>query len=311
VYVDGAVTFEQSGEDRIGRVSRNLTAGTHNIRFAYEKDASGSAGRDTAQIDDVTVKSSRGHQIFRFETASLAAPEGWSTGGAGGGWTVARPSIRRGLQRPVSAAFAGYNPNGLVSSTERTLTWPAGASKNQLKIGYLVESEESRDVFRVYVDGIAKFSMSGREREGVATIDVGAPGAHVVRFAYEKDESVDEGLDDARVLRMEAISDGNAFQILDLDAAELGAAPPGWSAADPAHANWTITGSMTALAQVPAGDQPTVDGLRESAYRQGSRLFLGDLATLATSPAKLAPGRERERGAGQAPLRRDSRSTRH
>ena len=288
VYVGGALSFQQSGEDRIGRVRKDLTAGSHSIRFAYEKDATGSTGRDTAQLDDITVKTSKGQEVFRFDSPSLGAPQGWTTGGAAGGWQITRPSIRRGLQRPASAAFAGYNAAGLVSSTQRSITWPAGASKNLLKLGFQVDSEEGKDFFRVYVDGVQKFSESGAGRAGVTTLDVGAPGAHVIRFTYEKDESVDEGLDDARVLRMEAIADGQAFQLLDLDQSELGTDPPGWVATNSSEQNWTVAPGLTALAYaLPGSAQPTVDGQREPAYVEGSRLRLGDLRTTAAQSSKL------------------------
>jgi hypothetical protein len=276
-YVDGAQVFEQSGLDRIGRTRQELTAGTHTIRFAYQKDGSGDAGRDTAQVDDVTVRTSKGQEVFRFNSPSLAAPEGWSVGGSGGGWSVARPSLRRGLQRPASIAFRGYAASGVVASTQRSITWPAGSGKNLLKVAYAVDSEEGADFFRIYVDGVEKLAVSGANRSGIASIDVGAAGAHIVRFAYAKDQSVDEGLDDARVLRLEAIASGKAFQTLDLDGAELGASASGWVSASGSEPNWTMSPSFASLAHVPvASAPPVVDGLRDPAYAAGARLNLGD-----------------------------------
>jgi hypothetical protein len=288
VYVDDALKFEQSGADRIGRVRKDLTAGTHTIRFAYEKNGSVSTGLDTAQVDDVTVKSTKGQEHFRFDAPALGSPSGWTTGGNSGGWVVAQPTRRGALQRPASAAFSGYTASGVVSSTKRSITWPSGSAKNVLKVGYLVDSEADKDFFRIYVDGVEKFAKSGAGQSGVASIDVGGSGAHEIRFAYEKDESVDEGMDDARVLRLEAIADGEAFHMLDLDDEPVGGAPAGWSAGEAGHTNWTVAPSLSPLVFVePQGDSPTVDGVREGAYSKGSRIKLWDLGTVLVAPGKL------------------------
>lgn len=288
VYVDGAAVFEQSGEDRIGRVQHDLSAGSHVVRIAYEKDATGDFGRDTAQVDDLVVKSRKGQEIFRFDVASTGVPAGWTGGGHAGGWKVTRPTLRRGLARPASAAFSGYTANGVVSSTQRAFTWPSGAQTNTLKVGYRVDSEANHDFFRIYIDGTEKFSTSGTRKAGTATIDVGGPGSHVVKFAYEKDQSVDEGMDDAEVLRLEALADGQAFQLLDLEAGELGSETASWTAGSPTQANWTLTPGSSALAYVlPGTAQPAIDGLRESAYSSGSRFAMGELSSAAVPPAKI------------------------
>ena len=55
LYIDGAQEDEASGTEDWTYFSTILSAGSHTIRFSYEKDYSQSGGQDCAWIDNVTL----------------------------------------------------------------------------------------------------------------------------------------------------------------------------------------------------------------------------------------------------------------
>jgi hypothetical protein len=284
VRIDGTVAFEASGDAGAGRPRLALAAGNHVVRFSYEKDAAQDNGQDTAWVDDVRVRSG-GKLVgsWRFDEASLSTPTGWQSGGFGGGFVVARHAPRRALRRSVEAAFPGYNPNGLTASAERQIVWPAGGANNTFTIFFFVDSEDGHDFFKVSVDGVEKFSISGRERFGRQEIDVGGPGAHTVRFDYVKDQSVDEGLDDARVMHFEARSNGVAFELGGFDGHEVGADVSGWAKPAGVDIGWVSGAGIEAeLFAFPTSvnAEPVVDGLREAAYKRGTKVSFRESGNL-------------------------------
>ena len=82
--VDGAQSFAESGSHRAGRATISVAAGTHVVRIAYERDASGSAGRDTAWVDNLRCVGGTLQASYRFDDPLLSAPLGWQSGGASG-----------------------------------------------------------------------------------------------------------------------------------------------------------------------------------------------------------------------------------
>lgn len=57
LYVDGSAVDEASGNDPWTYVSTPISAGTHTIRFSYEKDYSQASGQDCAWVDDIMLPS--------------------------------------------------------------------------------------------------------------------------------------------------------------------------------------------------------------------------------------------------------------
>lgn len=109
VRVDGSVKFSASGRDRGGTAKVALTSGTHLLRFAYVKDAQGSAGQDTAWLGRVRVF--QGNEVLEnhvFNESSLGPAAGFTAGGSGGGFQVSPTPRRHTLRRPVAGAFLGY-----------------------------------------------------------------------------------------------------------------------------------------------------------------------------------------------------------
>jgi len=133
------------------------------------------------------------------------------------------------MRRPLAMAYAGYQGVGSISAgIERTLTWPSSSGSNELRVGYLVDSEESHDFFRVIVDGVVQFQESGRRKLGTAKIPV-AGGPHLVQLEYLKDDSGDEGFDEARVLSVEVRSAGQLIQSAGPDGYGVSTGVPSWT----------------------------------------------------------------------------------
>jgi hypothetical protein len=54
-YIDGTRVVHESGESGWQQYSTTLTAGSHTVRWEYDKDVSLSEGSDTAWVDDITM----------------------------------------------------------------------------------------------------------------------------------------------------------------------------------------------------------------------------------------------------------------
>jgi hypothetical protein len=130
-----------------------------------------------------------------------------------------------------------------TSYGERSLVWAGAAScvlaqgNCTLEFDYFSDSEQGWDYLRVRVDGQVKLAVTGRNKAGRASIPVG-PGAHVVRFSYEKDGSVDVGRDTAwvdNVVTNSPAGVADSFHFLERGLTT----PPGWTAAG--HGGgWTV-----------------------------------------------------------------------
>jgi hypothetical protein len=73
----------------------------------------------------------------------------------------------------------------------------------EVSFDWLASSEAQRDVFSFRIDGKTALQSSGIEaREFSSFVHVLAPGKHVLRWEYAKDEATDTGLDEAQVRRL-------------------------------------------------------------------------------------------------------------
>lgn len=136
-----------------------------------------------------------------------------------------------------------------LSYVERTITWPS-ATYNSLDFDYLVDSEESFDFLKVYVDGSLIGSWSGIGKSGHFSQPVTA-GTHVVRFEYAKDGSVDRGLDTAWIDNVLAESSSHLV-LEERFEARQSAVPSGWSTGG-AGGGWArVPGPIRRLMRRPA-----------------------------------------------------------
>jgi len=300
VYVDGVVKFEASGSNRSGRASVDVPSGTHTIRFEYFKDNTGNFGLDTAWVDNIRCETcGQIFATFRFNERDAGGgggttPPGWTGGGTGGGWKVGAPAAGRGIRRPVTLAFLGYQAVERKSNLQRTIVWPAGSAHNTFTFDYFVDSEQGHDFLKVYVDNVVKFTISGRNQTARATIDVGAAGGHTIKFEYVKDVSVDVGLDDARVDNVICNSDGGVFERDTFDGVEVGGIPAGWTPGDGCFHDDGWVGANPRLPRVylaggtPA-PLPVPDGVlsRNNEYASPTRLLLADYGSTTGAPGEL------------------------
>lgn len=275
---DGAVVFEASGRNRAGRARVNIPQGSRVLRVSYEKSATGSGTSELAWVDNLRCGGGSLNASFRFDEPILQAPNGWQAGGATGGWEIALHDAARSLRRPAGGAFTGYQPGGVRTASERTISWPSTgqpSQRNTVLIGYAVDSEQDHDFFKVFVDGSEKLSVSGVQRSGKVEIDVGAAGPHVIRLEYVKDESVDEGLDDARVLQLAARIDAATFEVGAFDGLSVGSYPADWQASAGASDGWVVGAGIEprlyVTPETPSAE-PVADGLRDDAYDRGTRV---------------------------------------
>jgi hypothetical protein len=207
------------------------------VRFEYVKDAAVDSGLDFAAVDNVTTDTGVGPSTSeRFNERLLGIPVGWTAGGTGGGWKIARKPAPVGAGRPQSHAYLGYQQLTSTSGMQRTMNFVAPAT---MTFRYYVDSEFGWDFLRVYVDDVKKFEVSGRDRQGLERIDV-ASGTHTFKFEYFKDRSVDDGLDTARVSEIVFRQGGSILEADVFDGQLTGSIPSQWSASG-THGGWVVT----------------------------------------------------------------------
>ncbi len=218
-----------SGFHQLRELAVPVTAGTHVIRFTYVKDGSIDTGLDRVWVDDVRFVERNGGV---FDSSTFSDAEGcsipnWDRGGEGGGWCVAELSARREWRSPLAMSNAGPQSGPRSAGIERDIEWPLD-SGNFLLVDYLVDSEQDHDFFRILVDDVERFRVSGLKQVGLEQVPVD-PGVHHVRLEYLKDESGDQGLDEARVRGISVRSGNRIIELGGIDGSPLGSPLPGWT----------------------------------------------------------------------------------
>jgi len=259
VLIDGSQAYSWSGPSRAGHVRRTMAAGTHVVRFEYAKDGSLDRGLDLAAVSAITARDSLGVlRRFMFDDRA-GGVQGWSAGGAAGGFTATPLGYERVIRRPVAQAFSGYIPSPTTSRAQRTFNF-VGTGPHKVTFDYTVDSEPNYDFLRVYVDGVLNWQISGQVK-GKQAIDV-TSGTHTIAFEYYKDTSVDVGRDIAIVDNVAAVSGDGPFEVHSFDGRAVGALPYGWSGSG-------VGGGLVIAQGAPPTDQletgtpailPTIDG---------------------------------------------------
>jgi hypothetical protein len=229
-----------SGLNKAGRkkIIVSSSGGTHTIKFAYTKDASGSEGRDIVILDSIQFSSAAWNGIFEtyeFDNNETLSSLGWSVGGQDGGFMKGTPARERSAGRPKEQAYR----NSSKSYMQRTVQFPicltCAAYKGAIEFDYFVDSEADQDWFRVYLDGVEQDldkvtpglqGASGMNAQGSHRIRVSTPGSHTIKFEYAKNDSVSIGRDLARVDRIKCINgDGVVFEHHDFTERDFGVTP--------------------------------------------------------------------------------------
>jgi hypothetical protein len=123
-------------------------------------------------------------------------------------------------------------------------------------------------------------------------IPVGSAGSHIIEIVYDKDESVDFGSDDARVIELQATSEYGLVQFGGFETGELGSLPTGWSVGP--HATdgrvWSVGHDLAPRVyaeRVEPASEPTIDGEIRGEYTGHSRVALPDFGTQHEKPGEL------------------------
>ncbi len=258
IWLDGTPQIVRSGFHQGGHLSLPVTAGSHTVRFVYVKDASIDVGLDTAWVDSVRFVSNTAiFENHHFNNAVGCEVAGWVPGGHSGGWCATLGPEKREWHRPEAMAHVGYRPTRVYIALERSFVWPSDTNQNELAVEYVVDSEAANDYFQVLVDGVASDPISGRDKHGYLRIPVGA-GTHHVMLMYSKDESIDEGFDEARIRAIEIRSRGVTIGFGGLDGSTVGEVPRGWiaSTSDPSAptVHWSATHRKVSPIQLPSNE---------------------------------------------------------
>ena len=146
-------------------------------------------------------------------------PAGWATSlGANAGWVVASDSANGGTFSLRSGALVD-DPN---ASVRKSAAIEAGGNfgAGSISFAYQVSSEGNFDFFEFYIDGIKQLSATGSVTWTTATFPV-APGAHVFKWVYAKDESNAAGSDAAWIDTV-VLPAGTAQQLLSVTSSGFG-----------------------------------------------------------------------------------------
>jgi hypothetical protein len=265
--------FTASGRNRKGRARLALPAGgAITLRVEYYKDISVDAGRDTARVDNLVIQSESAGALsaHRFDDQPIGAtPKSWiGRGDTSTGWQISAAQPSMNLRRPVAQSFLGQSAAS-TSWISRAIPFSPNSTANSCAFDYLVSSEEGFDLLRAFVDGATTpaFIKSGHYA-GRQTISLPPGGPHVLKFAFDKDASVDRYLDVARIDAVTCYSGGELVESHDFDGLAAGTVPEGWTTGG-TRGGWSLAPPtphatyvpMKNPKSVPGGREPTVDGI--------------------------------------------------
>lgn len=150
-----------------------VSAGTHEVVWIYQKDASGSEGEDTAYLDDVEVVPCQAYTaVHSLELDEALNVEGgklefYTPEEASNGYYpwVAEDGYAKSTNTGVDATTS-YSPPS-ISTVNTTVHAQEG---QVLTFRYKVSSEEKADLLRFYVDGERQAQWSGELEIGRAHV---------------------------------------------------------------------------------------------------------------------------------------------
>ena len=198
-YVDGTEVFQASGYTDYSwkHYSYTLSSGQHHLKWRYYKDGSIMNGNDVACLDNIKIVGydNAWDRYLGFEDHGLAYDNNAQL-------IFNTPKGAEGFDT-VTMGFLINNNRFIDESTSYFETYITMAQGETLSFDYLVSSE-SYDYFRFKVDGTTKVYASGWENPQVLSYTFTAPSTktYLMRWEYEKDESISRGYDMAAVLNI-------------------------------------------------------------------------------------------------------------
>ena len=183
LFVNSSKISGISGEVDWTRVSQTLAAGENIVRWSYDKDESINNGSDRGWLDEVVFVSNTVPVILLCEALDNCEME-FTTGGVTN-WFGQSEVYNSG----ESAARSGIITHDQSSWVETTIIGPG-----ELTFGWKVSSEETYDFLNLFVNSSKISGISG-EVDWTRVSQTLAAGENIVRWSYDKDESINNGSD--------------------------------------------------------------------------------------------------------------------
>jgi len=191
-YVDGVLKDEIAGTVSWEQKSFTLSAGSHTLKWSYEKDGSVSSGSDKGWVDKVEIVDDGGGTVGALAEAVDAESLTFSTTGDGvwgldnstyynDGDSAKSPVITDDQSASFSTTISGYT---------------------SVKFYWKVSSESGYDYLKFYVDGVLQNQISGTQDWTQASYTVSS-SSHTLKWTYDKDYSVSSGSDCGWVDKLE------------------------------------------------------------------------------------------------------------
>ncbi len=181
-FASGHPVFCSSGNGASGWFTHTLSgfpANTYTFDWLYNKDASGSAGDDTAWLDSVVFP---GGSVEQFEGASL--PSGWTTSpGSAGSWSSVQDGVggNHALIAWNGEGSRSIRPGAIGNGQYSGVRVTKSVGSGDLTFRIWTSSESGKDGWRLYVNGSPQvLSGSGVP---ILTTDVSYPASLSSVFA--------------------------------------------------------------------------------------------------------------------------------
>lgn len=196
VFVDNAPVAAWCGEVDWQSFSFPVSAGEHQIAWAYTKDADTSEGEDCAWLDDVEITEAATYSLVHSPELDAVLN---AAGGALEFFTPEEPAA--GCYPWAAEADYAVSTNegvssGAVPSISTVQTTVNAAQGDVLSFRWRVSSEEKMDLFRFYIDGVRVLNRSGEVGWNYYIAEL-EPGEHELRWDYDKDSNGNIGEDRA------------------------------------------------------------------------------------------------------------------
>jgi hypothetical protein len=218
-YVDGVMQEQIAGTVDWAQVSASLTAGSHTLKWSYEKDGSVSSGSDCGWIDKIEVVDGGVTPGTLAEAVDYETLSFTTTGN--GAWAIDNSTYYYDNDSAKSPTIT----HSQSASFETTVS-----GYDTIKFYWKVSSEGNYDYLRFYVDGVLKDQISGTVDWTQKVYSV-TTGSHTIKWTYYKDGSVSSGSDCGWVDKLELSNDGG------------GPADPIAEALDESSLTFTLTGA--------------------------------------------------------------------
>lgn len=194
IIVDGVEIIQVDGNGAWQAMAQqSLSAGVHCIQFVYIRDASGMQNDDCFYIDDITLPTFTDLK-GDVEYFASGVPAGWTNDPtAADEWTAST-----GLEVP----FVGLkSASGTNKTSTLEYTSDAGAPAGEIFFLGHASSEKNYDYLKFYIDGVEKYSDSGKlytysdHRAPLGYHQTVTSGSHTYKWEYTTDSGVSNEYD--------------------------------------------------------------------------------------------------------------------